>query len=170
VKKQLASILAAIPLLFAGCSGPDWLNFIAPLTGTVQVSFVNETAYNVSTYWGTYNNLDARHGVVVNKIELAGGGDTTKSPVTVATTRKIAVAGALLRRAAQIGIPANTDPTLIQDTIAFTDASGTTIGTSPAGDFDLGVDYGSNYLVEIHFKLVTGTTNEFTVEIVSVPQ
>jgi hypothetical protein len=176
VKKVLSLALATITLVLAGCtgfgqlsfSGPEWLNFIAPLEGSVQVVFINETAYKVSTYWGTYNNLDARHGVTVTQVELAAGGQST-TITTVPTTRKLDVAGAYLRRAAQIGIPANTDPSLIPDAISFTDANGTTVGTAPAGMFLLGADYSSNNFIEIHFKPVPGTTDQFTVVLIASP-
>jgi len=151
-----------------GCSVPDLSNFTAVMSGTLSVVFVNETPFSVSTFYGVYNPLDAAHGVVVKSVTLAGGASSTAEE-TVPTSRNLDVAGALLRLAAQLGSPAGVDPNAITDNISFLNADNTTAGTAPAGRFFVGVDYGSNDFIEIHFKQVPGTTDQFTVEMKASP-
>jgi len=157
-----------------GCDGLE--NFIAPLSTSdgqtdVGVVFFNETPYNISTYWGVYNPLDATNGVEIYPLIL-GAGESSADNITAAkTSRRLEVAGASLRRAAEIGKPTGIDPTLISDTVVFTDpATGETVGTAPSARFLLGVDFSAMDLAEIHFAQVPNTTDQFAVDIYVEPE
>ncbi len=164
-------------LTVVGCSGPEWLNFIAPMgtfnynTGTfdpdyVTVIFVNETPYKVSTAFGTYNTYDLENGVTAENLSM--NASEALAARTFACRRQFDVAGAALRQAATTA-RVDMDLSTIPDETTFTDPnSGDVVGSAPAAVFLLGVDYAANDVFEIHFKQVPGTTDQFTVEMIVV--
>lgn len=161
----LAIFLSAAAIV--GCVGLQSSNFFAPLDENTNFSvvFVNETPYNVSTYWGVYNPLDLHHGVTIRRVEL-GPNENSAQPEQVPNSRRLDVAGANLRNAARVAQISGLDPAVIPDEIAFLNpADNTTVGTAPAAEFLLGPDYPQKSFVEIHFKPVPDTTDQFTVEL-----
>jgi hypothetical protein len=161
-----------LPAFIAGCGATEWTNFITPLNenGTgLNVLFVNETPYSISTFWGVYHPYDLSNSVVAKPISLAGSARSPQA-VSVPNRRRLDVAGAALRQAAQVARPSGIDPAQITNDISFINpADNTTVGTAPGKSFYLGVDYSNNDNIEIHFKSVPGTTNQFVVEAFASP-
>ena len=169
MKRKIYLILSLALLVIIGCSEPSIINFIAPIEGDLKIGFVNETPYSVSTYWGVYNPLDPKTNFNIDLVELGPGENNLDNFSTLLTARRLDIAGVDLRKAAQIAAPAGIDPSKIQDVITFTKTDNTTQGTAPAARIELGNDYIGNDYIEIHFKQVPGTEDQFKVEIDATP-
>jgi hypothetical protein len=179
VKRNSWLILSATIIAFTGvgCSNPFFANFFAPLgedtslQGTVTVTFVNNTNYRVTTYWGVYNPLDLTRNVVARKLVLEAG--QSGEPLTGFCTRQIDVAGPDLRFVVRESGISDVNYTQINDKIKFsTVIEGTeveTVGTADPGQFHIGVDFECGDTVEIHFKQ-DAQTKAFSVEMVVVTE
>jgi hypothetical protein len=178
VKRKIGLTLAAMILAISGfgCGNPFIANFFAPLgdstslQGTVSLTFVNDTNYQVTTYWGIYNPLDLTENVGAQKLVLNKG--ASSDGFTLPCTRQIDVAGSDLRYVVkESGITEVNYANIPDETKFSTVVSNTETeeGTAPAAQFHIGVDFDCGDTIEIHFKQ-DAATQAFSVEMVVVTE
>lgn len=175
--KGLSAIaIATVAMLGVGCSSEFLTSFFAPLgsgtsvSGTVKLTFVNETNYRVTTYWGVYNPLDLTENVAVQKLVLEAG--KSNGPLTGFCARQIDVAGPDLRFVAKESGITTVNYANITDTTAFSTVVGSTeipAGTAQAAQFHIGVNFDCGDTVQIRFKQ-DATTKAFSVQMVVVEE
>jgi hypothetical protein len=163
MKRKAGLMLAATILSVSSMDCAYLENFFAPLgdssslTGTITVTFYNDTDYSVTTYWGIYNPLDLTTNSGAAELTVDSGEESDALSITC--TRDLDVAGSDLQyvvKEADLGDSDDDDEdfdyTDINLTIPFTDEDGETVGTADAAQFHIGVDYDCGDEIEIHFQ------------------